>query len=41
MLMSVTTWPRAALRTERLEEMLAELGLSALRLNVRSGVARG
>jgi AcrR family transcriptional regulator len=38
MLMSVTTWPRAASRTERLEELLAELGLSALQLNDRSGV---
>jgi AcrR family transcriptional regulator len=41
MLMSVTTWPRTALRTERLEEMLAELGRSALQLNVRSGVTDG
>ena len=39
MLMSVTTWPRAALRTEQLEELLAELGFRALQLNVRSGVA--
>jgi AcrR family transcriptional regulator len=39
MLMSVTTWPRAALRTEGLEGMLAELGMSALHLNARSGVA--
>jgi len=41
MLMSVTTWPRAALRTEQLEELLAELALSALQLNARSGVADG
>jgi hypothetical protein len=39
MLMSVTTWPRAAFRTEQLEEVLAELGFRALQLNVRSGVA--
>jgi AcrR family transcriptional regulator len=41
MLMSVTTWPRTALRTERLEEMLSELCLSALQMNARSGVTRG
>ena len=41
MLMSVTTWPRAAFRTEQLEEVLAELALSALQLNARSGVADG
>ena len=39
LLMSVTTWPRSALRTERLEEMLTNLSLSALQLNARSGVA--
>ena len=39
MLMSVTTWPRAAFRTEQLEEVLAELGFRTLQLNVRSGVA--
>lgn len=36
MLMSVTTWPRAALRTEGLAELLAELGFNALELNARS-----
>jgi AcrR family transcriptional regulator len=41
MLMSVTTWPRAALRTERLEDLLTELGMSALALNARSGALRG
>jgi AcrR family transcriptional regulator len=41
MLMSTTTWPKAALRTEGLEELLAELALSALQLNVRSGVGDG
>jgi AcrR family transcriptional regulator len=40
MLMSVTTWPRAALRTERLRELLTALGLSALELNGRSGAVR-
>lgn len=41
MLMSVTTWPRAALRTEGLEGMLLDLGLNALELNARSEVAGG
>jgi hypothetical protein len=41
MLMSVTTWPRAALRTERLEEMLTELALTTLELNARLGVTDG
>ncbi len=38
MLMSVTQWPRAALRTEGLADLLAELGRAALALNERSGV---
>lgn len=41
MLMSVTTWPRGALRTERLEAMLSDLGLNALQLNARSEVPGG
>ena len=41
MLMSVTTWPQDALRTERLKELLADLGLSALELNARSGILDG
>ena len=41
MLMSVTTWPRPALRTERLEEMLSGLALNALQLNARSEVTSG
>jgi AcrR family transcriptional regulator len=38
MLMSVTQWPRDALRTEGLRELLSTLGLNALGLNERSGV---
>jgi AcrR family transcriptional regulator len=41
MVMSATTWPRAALRTQGVEEMLAELALSALEMNDRSGVSGG
>jgi AcrR family transcriptional regulator len=33
--MSVTTWPRDALKTDGLSELLAELGLGALGLNAR------
>jgi AcrR family transcriptional regulator len=36
LLMSVTQWPRDALRTEGLVDLLANLGTSALGLNVRS-----
>ena len=32
MLMSVTGWPRDALRTPNLPDLLAELAISALRL---------
>ncbi len=35
LLMSVTMWPREALRTERLPDLLTELGLGALGLNER------
>ncbi len=38
MLTSVTGWPREALKTEGLLELLTELGLSAIGLNARSGV---
>lgn len=41
MLMSVTTWPRPALRTERLEEILSDLGWNALALNARSEAGYG
>ena len=41
MLMSVTTWPRDALRTEGLQEQLAGLGMSALALNARSVLVNG
>jgi AcrR family transcriptional regulator len=41
LLMSVTTWPRAALRTDGLVPMLAELALNALQLNVRSEAVGG
>jgi AcrR family transcriptional regulator len=38
LLTSVTMWPREALRTEDLADLLTGLGLGALRLNERSGV---
>ena len=41
MLMSVTMWPREALRTADLVELLAGLSTGALELNERSGVAGG
>jgi AcrR family transcriptional regulator len=36
LLMSVTGWPREALRTPKLDELLADMALSSLDLNVRS-----
>ena len=39
LLMSVTMWPREALKTERLADLLTGLGLGALGLNERSEVA--
>jgi AcrR family transcriptional regulator len=38
MLMSVTMWPREALKTDGLIELLTTLGLGALGLNERSGL---
>jgi AcrR family transcriptional regulator len=39
LLMSVTMWPREALRTDGLAQLLTELALDALQLNERSEVA--
>ena len=39
LLMSVTSWPRDALRTTGLPDLLTALGLNALALNARSHVA--